>query len=945
LKNLKYHIFLLLVMGWFYLFSQQYTHFTDKDGLPSNHIYRITQDYQGFIWFITDKGITKYNGTTFKTFTTKEGLQTNDIWDIRITKDNRVWFFSKASQLGYIYNDTVYSFPSTLKNQILYPIGINQSQSEIQFSDRNNHYYLKGKKWHFVKHINDSVQSIEPVIHPRYKDYLVKYRSEKAYLRDTNQTVISALYLGKIIKGSFYRGQINDSLFCWVNDHQFIIHNLNTTRFFNYSLNKLNSKFIRFSLVNDKIFFSGLNFVAELNRNYQLDSVISIPKEFKSHYTLIDRNDNLWSATFGNGVYFLPASKRKALYRLEGEKAGRLQWINNQLVVGVYNKGFYQYDPDTKAFIPFIKDKDFIFNAVTIDSLHKSYFITNSHVYIKDKNKMTKFAFLETGQKRKFGTDLVYSKHYLYSNTSSGINKIDPANLRVIKELLQLGIRDILSLNDVVYLASANGLKYIENDTIKNVWNDKNILNKPIISLQKIDSNKIVVCTDGFGAYTTDFKTITPLEKSEFLAVQNAFYQNDSLWLATNKGIWLYTSTANKKYTLSKKYTTQNGLTTNLINAVTIVDDAIIATTNNGICIIPKKQPKTNTELSIYFDNSYYNQQLIRPNEKYRYTFNNHIDINVSNIDFSDTHSKISYQYKLAPIQKQWIQTTSNSLVFSNLPPDAYQLSIRSGTQTDTINFSITPLWWQRPIAKIGFIVIGFLSLFGFLLWLRKRELDKKTAKINAQRKLAEYELYALRSQMNPHFVFNSLNAIQYYLNDNKIELSEKYLVKFSKLIRMFFDFSRYDEISIQEEIQLLKAYLEIEKLRFGEKLNFQIIRDPKLSPSQSIPAMLLQPIVENAVNHGLFHKQSPGFIKIEFRRIKASTYRVIIEDDGVGRKKSDEIKQSSLRKHESKSTRILEDRIHLLNQSKRWNIQYEISDLNQTADTGTRVSLIFERL
>lgn len=207
---------------------------------------------------------------------------------------------------------------------------------------------------------------------------------------------------------------------------------------------------------------------------------------------------------------------------------------------------------------------------------------------------------------------------------------------------------------------------------------------------------------------------------------------------------------------------------------------------------------------------------------------------------------------------------------------------------------------------------------------------------------MAEFELHALRSQMNPHFVFNSLNSIQYYITKNEIELSEKYLVKFSRLIRKFFDFSRNKFISLEQEISLLNNYLEIEKMRFGDNFNYQFIIDKTLNLNeQKIPTMLLQPIVENAVNHGLFHNEGKGLIKIEFLEDPLNDYIVIISDNGIGLKKAQEIKENSIKKHLSKSSEIIKNRIELLNQSKEWYITYAIKELKNT--TGTTVQLTFK--
>ena len=166
-------------------------------------------------------------------------------------------------------------------------------------------------------------------------------------------------------------------------------------------------------------------------------------------------------------------------------------------------------------------------------------------------------------------------------------------------------------------------------------------------------------------------------------------------------------------------------------------------------------------------------------------------------------------------------------------------------------------------------LLLVFMVIFLFIVFNnRKNKLIKENLEnaLKNQKQKHELELKALRSQMNPHFVHNSLNAIQYYIQQNDVETSENYLAKFSKLMRQFFDYSRRDSICLTEEISLLENYLQIEKLRFEEKLNYEIKVDTELDiDEESMPPMILQPLVENAINHGLFHKKGKGKVCVVF--------------------------------------------------------------------------------
>jgi len=254
------------------------------------------------------------------------------------------------------------------------------------------------------------------------------------------------------------------------------------------------------------------------------------------------------------------------------------------------------------------------------------------------------------------------------------------------------------------------------------------------------------------------------------------------------------------------------------------------------------------------------------------------------------------------------------------------------------------------------FILVGIIGLFVaiaivvlFITFIRgknKMVQSQLQGDLELQKRIHEVELTALRGQMNPHFVHNSLNAIQYYIQRNEVELSEEYLVRFSKLIRLFFEYSRRKEISIEEEMHLLESYLEIEKLRFEDKLNYKIKVDNGMEvEEQTLPSMLLQPIVENAVNHGIFHKQEPGNITIWFQQKTPTSFEVLIEDDGIGINAAKKLYTRSSQQYQSRSSRVLEERLELLNQTEQWDIRCQITDLSDIKSaTGTRVQLLFNQ-
>jgi len=937
----------MLICG--FLYSQQYTNITTKDGLPSNHVYKIVQDAKGFIWVLTDKGIVKYNGSEMKTFTTRDGLATNDVWGINTTPDGKVWYLSKSSKLGYIKNNTVFSFESETKNEIFNPIFTGQVNNEIILTSPLKTHILKNNKWKVV--LENKYREYAPLAYVKNKNIpFFETSLDSITIFNNNKTVLTSFKMAKMLKSSHKRGQLTDSLFYWINKSNYYILNFNTLKLhkrnFKNEINIESSKHTRINLINNQLQITGTGFVGMLNENYHITNTVYIPEKLNSHFALIDASKNVWIATFANGVYKLPYVKRNIKYDLVNEKTGQFNNVNTKLIVTVFNKGYYKYDTLNNSFIPHINEDDFVFNSTYIKELQTEFYPSKKDVKWMKNGKL--YTIKPTIQNL-FGKDIakqiIYFNTNLYSIFSIGILKLDAENLTILNEYPQLGANHLTVFNNQLLIATTNGLKKLTNTIIKPITFNNKPFNKSILKITKLSSSEILLNTDGFGAYITNLKTITQLPNSEFLTVQNAFIENKDIWLATDIGVLKYTK-INGSYVLKKQYDLSNGLPSKNINDITITKKSIIVSTNNGIAVIPKQQENNVQFLDVYVANANYNNlefrnTILSDNSSFQYAKNNTTNFSVSSIDFSEGNSTLNYRYKLHPIQKKWISTSSNNLSFNNLLPNKYTLELETNNITKLYQFKITPLWWQRTISKIGFSIIALFS-FGFiLLQIRNRELRKKTTKLKTQKQLAEYELHALRSQMNPHFVFNALNSIQYYITKNEIELSEKYLVKFSRLIRKFFDFSRDKFISLDQEISLLENYLEIEKMRFGTYFNYKFNIDKHLNLSElKIPSMLLQPIVENAVNHGLFHNEGNGLITINFIKDTNTNYIVEISDNGVGLEKAKEIKENSIKTHISKSSEIIKNRIELLNKSKIWLITYSIKEIENSK--GTIVKLTF---
>ncbi|WP_431135308.1 tetratricopeptide repeat-containing sensor histidine kinase [Psychroserpens mesophilus] len=229
---------------------------------------------------------------------------------------------------------------------------------------------------------------------------------------------------------------------------------------------------------------------------------------------------------------------------------------------------------------------------------------------------------------------------------------------------------------------------------------------------------------------------------------------------------------------------------------------------------------------------------------------------------------------------------------------------------------------------------LALASLIGFILYRRKRDaiFQKKEAQFN--QKVSDTELKALRAQMNPHFIFNSLNSINEYISNNDTESATNYLTKFSKLMRETLEKSTYNEILLEDDIQILKTYIDIENKRSHDSFTYTINLDESIDPENTlIPPMILQPFIENSIIHGLRNIKKNGQITISYKK-NENMIICTVEDNGIGRKQSSELKTASHKK--SLGMSITKSRIEILNKKRNTSGSVKIIDKSD----GTKIEV-----
>ncbi len=316
------------------------------------------------------------------------------------------------------------------------------------------------------------------------------------------------------------------------------------------------------------------------------------------------------------------------------------------------------------------------------------------------------------------------------------------------------------------------------------------------------------------------------------------------------------------------------------------------------------------------------------------------------------THpEKVTYSWMLEGRDTDWRPpSTSSSVLYANLAPGTYTFKVRAFNEVGLTNeipksvtFEILPPFWQKPwfrILSIGLITLLIGLIFRWRLQAVRRKARRQQEKLSMEKKVLELEQKALQLQMNPHFIFNTLNSIQGLITLQDQRTARYYLARFSRLMRATLEHSRSSWISLEEEVNNLKDYLVLEQFGQRDAFDFQITIAPEIEPETCyIPPLMIQPFVENAIIHGVGPLSEKGNILLQFS-LENGQLLCRIEDNGIGRSKSGELKNQRDQHHKSMGLQVTQERLDLLQQNGTSNL--EIQDLIAADGTpaGTRVLL-----
>lgn len=511
------------------------------------------------------------------------------------------------------------------------------------------------------------------------------------------------------------------------------------------------------------------------------------------------------------------------------------------------------------------------------------------------------------------------------------------------------------------WVSTEFGLKQF--DTEKRVYSavyvpnakDTNSISASIVNgIEDYNDSTLLVGTlhGGLNLFNTRMKTFSRLPVTEELSSNTVFAirkdHQGNFWLATDYGVFKYIPMTGKII----RYRIEPGIVNssfNSTNFVTLQNGEWGATTLtelirfhpaslSGVDVTKNRVEITGLKI---FNTHLFIDSLLESKHPVRLNYQqNFLTIEFSLLNFSNQH-QTNYYYKLTGVNNDWVNTnTKQFATYTGLEPGQYTFSVKADNGNEISDITSFRILITPPIWKTWwFRLLVFLSAVLIIVGLVRRRIRSIKQQSELKQKLGETEMMALRSQMNPHFIFNCLNAIDSLIQTNQPDKATTYLSRFSRLIRYLLESSKNNLIPFYKDFEMLNLYLQLEQFRAGNKFAFVLEASKELSEGDyKVPPLIIQPFVENAIQHGLLNKQTGDRKLLVQAALKSNHIVYTISDNGVGRTRAGEIKSRNRPEQKSYGIEISSDRIRLHNGNDKENLI--IRDIADGDETGTEVQV-----
>lgn len=917
-------------------------HISTKEGLPSSSVFQLFQDSKGFVWIASNEGITRYDGFEFVNYSSEQQSSKAGSFILEDVK-GRIWYENFDGHLYYIEQGKL-KFFSSAKSVGYVPFCVSEKYLFIVNNEGVNIFDI-----HTLKRVRHLKLTLKEVEHVQFGNGALYFISDnKLYrLNEQFELITNTFFKGKSIKSK--------QLFIY-KDRVFVFSKYNESKqlfSFDASLNyKAEFPLQEPDLIQGCSVFSNQCWIYTSTGIliYSLDkNIVEFKDKLFEHKNvsnaMLDLQGNYWISTLNDGV-FLASTLDNTTLPIQPLAPSKLLSTPQGIVFSSQKGILYNVSDDLKILTELKKETE----SSPINFLYYDAFQQN----------------------------IIY--------TSKGFNFYSlKANKRIDFNSSNLALKSIVRIDHKYFGIAVSGffglfldpqIQSKESSEWDHVYANNKLENQSSIAAFKINlraksidyhpakKSLVVATNEGLFLQQLDATQEIKMQGATFFGEQVFWHHNEIYALDTKGNLFEINEQRHFKH-LNKVF----GIPANTIKRIKKIDKELYIITQQALyCYSFETQKVQELAINLNFtsfldiakrNNSLYiltsdelikigssKQQFrafkprfiinhIKVNQKKIANkqllslqhFENDISVNFSIIDFGNAKPNEIY-YRLNNEEWMPINNGSHTLLFSSLSAGKYVLEFKIGEQKvgQSIKFEIFRPFWLRW----WFVLLGsLLLLFSGFLYYKKRlnrmsvQIELLKEKVNLEQSLSKSILTAVKSQMNPHFFYNALNTIQAYIFTNDNKKANTYLAKFSKLTRNILEMSERDTITLREEFSALNLYLELEKMRFSKNFEYTIHQNEIENPDIiELPPMLIQPYVENAIKHGLLHREGMRILELHFKILPDNFLEVTINDNGIGRVRSNELNQMKKDKSRSFSTEANKKRIEILNVNSNKSIE-----------------------
>lgn len=966
---------LVLLVAGAWAQSVHFRHYTVNDGLPGDIVYYSVSDSKGYMWFCTESGVSRFDGKSFETFTIKDGLADND--NFRCVEDlkGRIWFSSYNGKLSYFQNGRFINegTEASLKDRDSSHKYINGMMCDPQ----GTVWYSKCGKYNVLRYDGKQLtEKATPAFDKKYTEHgvrlFINYKDTASILSFSGDSLVRINLRSGASHRVYYpvtgQEQSVSRPYTQVlpDGSQYFISNAGLCVLRNDSVRILlrnghlgNNKELSissFRIVKGD-FWVGANrglFVARdfqkkgfQNLEYYLEDAIV------SHITE-DSEGGIWVNTLSGGCFYLRLSQSYlSNIPIKSVTAIQHSGYGNQYGVGTYTGHFMVMSGERLLHHYFLD----VFGAPP--RINRIKWLSQEQVLIGSDIGL----FLYSIKSGHIMDTLMDTRAY------SACSDIDEGDTK--SWIISKGAISLLDKGKFIPLCSYNDL-YKERfvsvtasgdtgcwfTTVRKLYRfdlpsgkcafiaGENVFASNLVDIKQAQGY-LWVATDGNGVFILkNNKLLKHLSTGNSALTGNTchkiLYEGGRIWITTNNGINVFDA---RTLHFMMSFMTNDNLINVNVKDLDVHDGKIYAATADGISIIDLHRFIRKTKPpEVYVKQFTVGSTLYPLSASPVFTYvNGIIRMTYTAITFQSPET-LKYRYKIKDKDHGWSETSANVLEFYNLSPGSYELSLcakkynSDWSRPVSFKFTILPLWYQSKWFR-GLIACSLLLLVVLVAWLVVRSNKRKS---DLRQRILESEVKAIRLYMNPHFIFNSLSSLQVFILKHKWQEAENYIPKFAKLIRLTMSYSERQAISLREETEFLKTYVQLENTRFDKGFVLELgIEEGMDTDAIRVPPLVIQPIVENAIKYGLAGKDKDGILKIGFRE-KEGLIVVEIEDNGPGRRQVAQNQALSSGGVASTGIRYTEERLKLLLKKRKIARPLWIEDLEAHGIAlGTKVTLL----